>query len=202
MKAQIYRFKITYDGYEEILKRTVDVSSNYLLSRLGYLVLASFDTLAYHLFEMSYRDKRYEITLEDDAFALEDDAFAEGSIDPRGVALKQLDLEIGSVIRMVYDYGCDQRFTIELVDILEMKKGTSTKYPRIIAGMGKGILDDVSPYDFGKIVQKIKKSEKSTHTYIAPSGETEVWDYRDFDLDKANNTLKRDIANIEIGFEG
>lgn len=195
MKAQIYRFKITYDEYEDIINRTVDVSSNYLLSRLGYLVLASFDTLAYHLFEMSYRDKRYEITLEDDEFA-------EDALDPRDVTLKQMELEVGSVIRMDYDYGCDQRFTLELVDILEMEKGTSTKYPMIVDGAGKGILDDVSPYEFGKIVNKIKKSGKSTHTYIAPSGEREPWDYREFDLNEANRTLKRDIADIEMGFEG
>ena len=45
MKAQIYRLKITYDGYEKILNRTVDVSSNFTMAKLGYLVLAAFDVL-------------------------------------------------------------------------------------------------------------------------------------------------------------
>ena len=46
MATQVYIFKITYNGCENKIWRTFEVSSNYDLARLGYMVLASFDTNA------------------------------------------------------------------------------------------------------------------------------------------------------------
>ena len=51
MTTKVYTFHITYEGLEEKIWRKVEVSSNYRLDQLGYMVLAAFDTLAYHLFE-------------------------------------------------------------------------------------------------------------------------------------------------------
>lgn len=194
MKAQIYRFKITYDEYGDKINRTVEVSSNYTLANLGFLVLAAFDTLAYHLFYISYNGKRFEIPLDEDDFG-------EPATDPREVRLNALGLNIGDAMEMVYDFGCEQTFSIVLDGISEMPKGTSTAYPRIVAGAGKGILDDVAPYDFGEIIKKIDKTGKSDHVYLSPYGTEERWDYRAFDIEEANRTLKRDISAIAQGFE-
>ena len=54
MATKVYTFHITYEGLEEKIWRKVEVSSNYRLNQLGYMVLAAFDTLAYHLFEFYY----------------------------------------------------------------------------------------------------------------------------------------------------
>ena len=55
MSTQVYTFRITYNGCENKIWRTVEVSSNYDLARLGYMVLASFDTNAYHLFSIEHK---------------------------------------------------------------------------------------------------------------------------------------------------
>lgn len=51
MATQVYTFKITYADCDNRIWRTAAVSSNYTLAELGYMVLATFDTMAYHLFE-------------------------------------------------------------------------------------------------------------------------------------------------------
>lgn len=196
MKAQLYKFKIEYEGFEKTVWRSVQVSSNYLLSKVGYLVLAAFDTLANHLFYIEHEGTHYEIALaEDDLDELN------SSVDPTEIKLSKMNLAIGSKMTMVYDYGCEQTFNIILTEITDMPSGSSTMYPKIIEGAGKGILDNVPADEFGKIVKRIKKTGESTHMYYSPYGTEELWDYREFDIDLVNKTLKNDIAAIQCGYE-
>lgn len=193
MKAEVYRFFVGYEGSEDKVWRIVDVSSNYSLAKFGYLILASFDTLAYHLFMFTCGENNYQIDLDPD-----DD---ENAIDANSVKLRNLDLVASSQFEMIYDFGCDQTFIIKLMEIKDMEKGKSEKYPCIVDGAGKGILDDVPAFEFEEIVKKIDKAGKSDHIYLSPYGSEEPWDYRDFDLNEMNRTLKSDINKIQIGFE-
>lgn len=196
MKAQLYKFRIEYEGHEKTVWRSVQVSSNYLLSKVGYLVLAAFDTLANHLFYIEHEGIHYEIALaEYDLDKLN------SSVDPTEIKLNKMNLDIGSKMTMVYDYGCEQTFNIILTEITDMPSGSSAMYPKIIEGVGKGILDNVPADEFGKIVKRIDKDGKSTHIYYSPYGTEELWDYREFDIDLANKTLKNDIAAIQHGYE-
>lgn len=195
MKANVYKFLIGYKDYEEKIWREVEVSGNYPLSKLAYLVLASFDTLANHLFFIEHNGNHYEIDFDDDFYD-------EESIDPTTVKLNNMGLEIGSVMEMVYDYGCEQEFVITLKEISDMEKGTSLKYPRIVAGQGKGILDNMFSEEFGEVIKQIDEKNKSEQMYLSPTGEYELWDYRDFNIDEMNRTLKSDIEAIQNGFEG
>lgn len=194
MKANVYKFFISYKGYEEKIWREVEVSGNYPLSKLAYLVLVSFDTLANHLFFIEHNGIHYEIDFYDEC--------EENNIDPTTVSLNKMGLETGSVMKMVYDYGCEQEFTITLIEISDMAKGTSLKYPRIVAGQGKGILDDMFSDEFGEVIKQIDENNKFEHMYLSPTGEYVLWDYRDFDIDTMNKTLKCDIESVQAGFEG
>lgn len=195
MKANVYRFLIAYKGYEEKIWREVEVSGNYPLSKLAYLVLSSFDTLANHLFFIEHNGNHYEIDLDDDFYD-------EDSIDPTMISLNKMGLKIGSVMKMIYDYGCEQEFIITLKEISDMEKGTSLKYPRIVSGQGKGILDNMFSDEFGEVIKQIDENNKSEQMYLSPTGEYELWDYRDFDIEEMNRTLKSDIEAIQNGFEG
>lgn len=195
MKANVYKFLIGYKGYEEKIWREVEVSGNYPLSKLAYLVLASFDTLANHLFFIEHNGNHYEIDFDDDFYD-------EESINPTTVKLNNMGLEIDSVMEMVYDYGCEQEFVITLKEISDMEKGTSLRYPRIVAGQGKGILDNMFSDEFGEVMKQIDEKNKSEQMYLSPTGEYELWDYRDFNIDEMNRTLKSDIEAIQNGFEG
>lgn len=195
MKANVYKFLIGYKGYEEKIWREVEVSGNYPLSKLAYLVLASFDTLANHLFFIEHNGNHYEIDFDDDFYD-------EESINPTTVKLNNMGLEIDSVMEMVYDYGCEQEFVITLKEISDMEKGTSLRYPRIVAGQGKGILDNMFSDEFGEVMKQIDEKNKSEQMYLSPTGEYELWDYRGFNIDEMNRTLKSDIEAIQNGFEG
>lgn len=195
MKARLYKFRVEYKGFEKLIWRTVQVSSNYTLSKVGYLILAVFDTLANHLFYIEYEGMHYEIAADDEFKA------AYPSVNLVGIKLSKMNLSVGSKMTMVYDYGYEQTFYITLTEVTDMPSGTSTAYPKIIEGAGKGILDNVPAFEFEKIVKRIDKDGKSTHVYYSPYGTEELWDYRDFDIDLVNKTLKNDIAAIQRGYE-
>ncbi|MCR4594983.1 MAG: plasmid pRiA4b ORF-3 family protein [Clostridiales bacterium] len=194
MKAGVYKFLVTYKGYEKQIWREVEVSSNYPLSKLAYLVLVSFDTLANHLFYIKHNGTHYEIDIYEENEE-------ENHIDPTTVSLGKMTLCPGSVMTMIYDYGCEHEFTITLEKVSPMEKGASIKYPKIVAGQGKGILDNMFPEEFGKVLKEIDKTNQSDQMYFSPAGEYEPWDYRDFDIEMMNKSLKQNIESVRFGFE-
>ena len=190
MAAKVYTFHITYEDLEEKIWRKVEVSSNYRLDQLGYMVLAAFDTLAYHLFEFFYDDDRFEIPNEDAPFE---------QIDMADFKLHQLKLKLGDRIRMEYDFGTTQTFWLELVEIADMKRGWGRRYPYILDGAGRGIIDDMSCEELSELVAQIDRNGK-TDEPIYYQERMMPWDYRWFDLDCMNSLLKGEIELIEEGY--
>ena len=190
MATKVYTFHITYEGLEEKIWRKVEVSSNYRLDQLGYMVLAAFDTLAYHLFEFYYDDDRFEIPNEDAPFE---------QIDMADFKLHQLKLKLGDRIRMEYDFGTTQTFWLELVEIADMKRGWGRRYPYVLDGAGRGIIDDMSCEELSELVAQIDRNGK-TDEPIYYQERMMPWDYRWFDLDCMNSLLKGEIERIEEGY--
>ena len=190
MAAKVYTFHITYEGLEEKIWRKVEVSSNYRLDQLGYMVLAAFDTMAYHLFEFYYDDDRFEIPNEDAPFE---------QIDMADFKLHQLKLKLGDRIRMEYDFGTTQTFWLELVEIADMKRGWGRRYPYVLDGAGRGIIDDMSCEELSELVAQIDRNGK-TDEPIYYQERMMPWDYRWFDLDCMNSLLKGEIELIEEGY--
>ena len=190
MATKVYTFHITYEGLEEKIWRKVEVSSNYRLDQLGYMVLAAFDTLAYHLFEFYYDDDRFEIPNEDAPFE---------QIDMADFKLHQLKLKLGDRIRMEYDFGTTQTFWLELVEIADMKRGWGRRYPYVLDGAGRGIIDDMSCEELSELVAQIDRNGK-TDEPIYYQERMMPWDYRWFDLDCINSLLKGEIELIEEGY--
>ena len=190
MATKVYTFHITYEGLEERIWRKVEVSSNYRLDQLGYMVLAAFDTMAYHLFEFYYDDDRFEIPNEDAPFE---------QIDMADFKLHQLKLKLGDRIRMEYDFGTTQTFWLELVEIADMKRGWGRRYPYVLDGAGRGIIDDMSCEELSELVAQIDRNGK-TDEPIYYQERMMPWDYRWFDLDCMNSLLKGEIELIEEGY--
>ena len=190
MATKVYTFHITYEGLEEKIWRKVEVSSNYRLDQLGYMVLAAFDTMAYHLFEFYYDDDRFEIPNEDAPFE---------QIDMANFKLHQLDLKLGDRIRMDYDFGTTQTFWLELIEIADMKRGWGRRYPYVLDGVGRGIIDDMSCEELRELVAQIDCNGK-TDEPLYYQERMMPWDYRWFDLDCINSLLKGEIELIEEGY--
>ena len=190
MATKVYTFHITYEGLEEKIWRKVEVSSNYRLDQLGYMVLAAFDTLAYHLFEFYYDDDRFEIPNEDAPFE---------QVDMANFKLHQLDLKLGDRIQMDYDFGTTQTFWLKLIEIADMKRGWGRRYPYVLDGAGRGIIDDMSCEELSELVAQIDRNGK-TDEPIYYQERRMPWDYRWFDLGCMNSLLKGEIELIEEGY--
>ena len=148
MTAQVYTFRVTYDGLEDKLWRTIQVSSRYPMNRLGYCILATFDTLAYHLFSFKFQDLEFSIPTEWDLVSSQ-------SRDMGAIHLEQLCLQIGDTLELLYDFGATQLFRLQLTEISHMRRGTGAHYPWILAGSGRGILDDCPAEELAEYIAQI-----------------------------------------------
>lgn len=191
MATQVYAFKITYQGCRDKIWRTFEVSSNYDLARLGYMVLASFDTNAYHLFCIQHNGITYETDIEN---------YGEYSL-LREVKLSKLNLQVGEHMKMIYDFGCEQEFDIELIGKANMLRGKGTSYPKVIDGAGRGILDDMPVDELMAIIDATDKNGKSDYKIKTEYGNIIVWDYRDYNMSSDNCLLKGKIQMIRDGYE-
>ncbi|NLW42718.1 MAG: plasmid pRiA4b ORF-3 family protein, partial [Tissierellia bacterium] len=98
--GEVYKFNVKLIGLEEIMWRDIEISSLSTLAKLSYAVLAAFDCKGTHLFNINLREQRYEIIFGD-----EDDYFNQLPIDPRGIKLEKIKLEIGETLLLEYNYG-------------------------------------------------------------------------------------------------
>ena len=192
--ADVYKFKVRLKEMPNKIWRDIEISSVSSVSKLGYVVLATFESTASHLFNIQFNGKRYEIVFDDD-FGLEP------VIDPIKTNLSSLKLSVGDVLEMEYDYGAGWEFEIKLVSITEMKRGTGTHYPYVTDGEGKGIIEDTSPYELEDIINQIDKTGQLPKIYDYEYDEQKEWDYRKFDLEYCNTFLKESIFRIQCAYE-
>lgn len=198
MAVQVYAFKITYADCNNRIWRTAAVSSNYTLAELGYMVLATFDTKAYHLFEMKYRDTAYFLTEEDFESLHCDEGFDLLDLYKLG----ELGMQTGDVIEMTYDLGCEQVFEITLLEKSDMPRGHGRAYPKILDGAGRGIVDDMSAQDLLEVIEKIDTDGHSDIYYSSMDFlDIPELDYRRYDLDTDNVLLKGVSDQIRDGYE-
>lgn len=192
MAAQVYTFRITYEGCDNKIWRTFEVSSNYDLARLGYMVLASFDTKAYHLFCIEHKDIVYETAIENyGQFPLLQDT-----------KLSELKMQPGEHMEMIYDYGTEQHFDIEFISAVDMLRGKGTSYPKVIDGAGRGIIDDMHVDELMEIISATDKNGKSDFKVGVSENHERIWDYRDYNIKYDNALLKGEISLIQDGYEG
>lgn len=196
MAVQVYTFKITYLGVENRIWRKAQVSSNYDLARLGFMALSTFDTLACHLFGMTFKGVQYYLDIEEFENA------------PEGIVcsmlcmtrLSKLKMEIGDKLLMTYDYGCNQQFELELVSAEPMLRGKGTSYPKIIAGECRGIVDDIPAFELMELIKKTDETGSSGFVY--EKNRFREWDYRDYDMDCDNALLKGEIDVMMSNYFG
>ncbi len=191
MGTKVYTFKVVYGNCDNKIYRVFEVSSNYTLAKLGYVVLASFRTYACHLFFIEHKGVRYETDIEHDW----------DSPLMRDFKLSSLSLQCGERLKMVYDFGCEQEFDIVLTDIRDMQKNSGRSYPRVIDGAGKGIIEDMPAYELLKIIKKTTLDNRSDFEMMTESGDVVAWDFRDYEIDEDNNLLKSAVRDIQLSYE-
>lgn len=193
--ADIYKFKVRLCELESIMWRDIEITSVSSVAKLGYAVLAAFESIASHLFNIKFKGKRYEIIFEDDDFN------EEPAIDPIITKLSALKLNAGDKLSMEYDYGAGWEFEIELLSVSEMKRGAGTHYPYVTDGKGKGIIEDTSPYEIAEIVEKTDHDGTLPRNADMYSGKENEWDYRKFNLEYCNVFFKDNVYRIRCAYE-
>lgn len=190
--TNVYTLKITYADCDNKIWREAQISENAYLCDLGYMILATFDTLAYHLFSIAYDDLLFELPTEDNELEFCECLFC--------IRLKDLQLKAGAKLQMVYDFGCEQIFDIEVTNIESMPRGAGRAYPKILRGEGRGILEDVPAYETLQIIKETDRTGRSNHFYMCGGDHEMIWDYRDYELDCDNALLKGEIEQIAEGY--
>lgn len=193
--ADVYKFKVRLCELENVMWRDIEITSVSSVAKLGYAVLAAFESTASHLFNIRFDGKRYEIVFEEDDFDVEP------AIDPIRTKLSTLKLRVGDKLSMEYDYGAGWEFEIELLSITEMKRGAGTHYPYVTDGKGNGIIEDTSPYELAEMVEKTDKDGTLPQITDMYSGKEVSWDYRRFDLEYCNVFFKDNVWKIQNAYE-
>lgn len=194
--TNVYTLKINYVGCENRIWREAKISSNSFLCDLGYMILATFDTMAYHLFSISHNGITYELPSDEEEIPDDRMVFT--------VRLFELGLSIGDKLMMEYDFGCSQEFEIEVTGIEPMGRGQGRAYPKIIAGEGRGIIDDLPADELLDIILQIDTTGSSDIRYSGDAvsfvDDLPTWDYRNYDIKIDNALLKGRIDIIADGY--
>ena len=193
--TKILTFKVGIEGLEDKIWRKIAITDLRTVADLAYTILATFDSLAYHLYEIKYNGKRLICSPD------ENDIDDENTISAVTTKLSDLALKLNNTFYMEYDYGSPTVFNIELIGERKMDIYEGYLYPCILDGEGRGMQDDISEYELESIVEDTDKKGYSEH-YVTPGYEKqEIYDYRDFDLKANNEKLKGLVLEIKNGYE-
>ena len=194
---EILTFRIGIEGLENKIWREVEIPSRRTIADLAYTILASFNSLAYHLYDIEYKDYLFDCWV-----CPEEDPFFDELSNAVVTKLSELELEKNDSMKMEYDTGSTTTFKIIYLGSRKLKSYKEQElYPIVVDGEGLGMLDDMCDFDLKDIVDDIDKLGYSNH-YFTPGYETNrKYDYRKYNIKKDNRELKGKILAIKNGYE-
>jgi hypothetical protein len=195
--TKVLTFKVGIEGLEDKIWRKIEITDRRTVADLAYTILATFRSLAYHLYDIEYKNKFYDcwICIEDDHRDVE-------LVNAVITKLSEVGLKENDTMRMKYDTGSTTTFIITYLGESEFKKGNGMHYPCVIDGAGYGMIADITGEELKKIVEDIDKKGKSDYYSLCMDGRnSRIYDYRVFDIGKNNLLIKRYFSKIKHGYE-
>ncbi len=194
---EVLIFRIGIEGLENKIWREIEIPSRRTVADLAYTILASFNSLAYHLYDITYKNKVYDCWI-----CIEDDHRDVVLVNAIITKLSDMKLKENDTMRMEYDTGSTTAFNITYLGSKELKSYREQElYPIVVNGEGLGMLDDMCDFELKEVVNDIDKLGYSNH-YFTPGYETSrKYDYRKYNLKKDNKELKGKILAIKNGYE-
>lgn len=190
---KVLKFKVGIEGVEDKIWREIEITDRRTVADLAYTILATFDSLAYHLYNIKYKDYTF------DCFGCTE--IDENAIDATTTKLSVLGLETNDELEMEYDYGSTTTFKITYIGERNMSEFEGYLYPNIVDGAGRGMLDDMCDFELKEIVEDTDRKGYSDY-YVTPGYEKhEKYDYRKFNLKANNKKLKGLVLEIKNGYE-
>ncbi len=195
--TKVLAFKVGIDGLEDKIWREIEITDRRTVADLAYTILASFSSLAYHLYNIKYKNKVYDCWV-----CIEDDHSLVPPINATITKLGDIELKENDIMKMEYDMGSTTTFKIEYLGNRVFEKGNGMHYPYIIDGKGSGMIDDITSDELKEIVDNIDKTGKSDYYSLYMDGRNSgLYDYRDFDLNQNNLQVRRYFFKIKNGYE-
>lgn len=194
--SKVLTFKIEIEGLEDKIWRKIEITDIKTVAELAYTILASFDSLAYHLYDITYKDKIYDCWS-----CMDDYPFKENICNAVTTKLSTINLKEKDKMIMEYDKGTPTKFVITYLSSREQEKDNGRHYPYIIDGSGRGMIDDIDGYELKDIIVDIDKKGLSEH-YFTPGYERPIkYDYRYYDIKGDNILLKGKVEEIKYAYE-
>ena len=194
--TKVLTFKVGIEGLENKIWRKIEITDKKTVADLAYTILAAFDSLAYHLYDIEYKNKIY-----DSWISIEDDYSGIPKLNATTTSLNELELKEQDKLEMQYDFGSTTTFKITYLGCRNLEQGAGRHYPYIIDGAGRGMMDDISDFELKEIVDDIDKKGYSNYNFT-PGYERRIkYDYRDFNIKSNNILLKGIISEIKYKYE-
>ena len=195
---KILKFRVGIEGLEDKIWRIIEITDRMTVADFAYTVLATFHSLAYHLYKITYHGNIYDCRIN----PTKDTIYDEDKISAVTTKLSNLGLKENDTMEMEYDYGSTTTFKITYFGYEELKNYDDAKnYPYIVDGEGLGMLDDMSSDNLKDIVLETDELGYST-SYFTPGYETnKKYDYRKYNIKTDNKNLKGSILLIKNGYE-
>ncbi len=194
--TKVLTFRVEIDGLEDKIWRKIEITDRRTVADLAYTILATFDSLAYHLYDIKYKGKVYDCWV-----CIEYDHSEIPPINAVITKLSSIGLKEDDTMEMEYDTGSTTTFKITYLGSRNLERGNGMHYPYIIDGAGRGMLDDMCDFELKKIVDDIDEKGYSNH-YFTPGYERTIkYDYRKFNIKNNNALLKGLILEIKNGYE-
>ncbi len=193
---KVLMFKVKINGLKNKMWRVIEVTDKMTIGDLAYSILASFNSLAYHLYSITYKDRKYKCYIDDDLIF--DDEIV---LDASQSILRDIGLNDNDTMEMEYDFRSTTTFKIKYLGFRELEKNDKTYYRSIIDGAGNGMLDDVGDSWLEDIVKDTDKLGYSKYPYNMGYETNKMYDYREFDLKKNNIMVKKVYPLIKKGYE-
>ena len=194
--TKVLTFKVGIEGLEDKIWRKIEITDRRTVADLAYTILATFDSLAYHLYNIKYKNKVYDCWV-----CIEDDYSDISKINATITKLSDIGLKENDSMEMEYDYGSTTTFKITYLGCSDLERGKGSHYPYVIDGQGCGMLDDMSDFDLKEIVEDTDKKGYSEY-YFTPGYERKIkYDYRKFNIKNNNALLKGLVLDIKNRYE-
>lgn len=194
--TKVLTFEVGINGLENKIWRKIEITDRRTIADLAYTILASFDSLAYHLYDIKYKDRVYDCWV-----CIEDDHSKVPPINAIITKLSSLSLKENDTMEMDYDTGSTTTFKIKYLGARDLENGKGNHYPYIIDGAGRGMLDDLCDFELKEIVDDIDQKGYSEHYFTPGYQRTIKYDYRKYNIKNDNALLKGLILEIKNGYE-
>ena len=194
--TNILTFKVEIKGLEDKIWREIEINDNKTVADLAYSILASFDSLAYHLYDIVHGKDKYNCIVESLDLG---DYNLKDAVHTR---LFNVNFTKEKEMIMTYDFGTPTIFLITYLGSRTIMGYKGFLYPYIADGAGYGMLDDITYEELKEIVLDIDKKQLSLHYFTPGYDKRGKYDYRNFNVKTTNSKLKGRVLDIKSNYEG